>query len=251
MTTINSQIGWSFTDAQFVKISNSIADSHSDYGLEVLGASNAVDASGMFVGTTRGVHIGGSSASVLLTGLRTILSGYTPPWGGSDFWAAAGPYYDVTVDGTASATVDAASWAGTKMMSVASGATLALPGGHQFSFQTTTAPAANTTTYVGQGGASTTLGIGWVAPYSGLITDAILNTADAPGAGQSYIYKLLINNAVIATLRTASGMSDYGGHPRGLSVPVNEGDLVTLSVTLSSGAYATQHRGFIRLLTQQ
>lgn len=248
VTTINAAKGWSFTDAQYVKIVSSIADSHSDYGIEVLGASKAVDATGLFVGTTRGVYVGGSSSSISFSHLNTTLTGYTPPWGSTDFWAAAGPYWDLTVDGTARVQVDAASWAGSKAISVASGAALALPGAERFGFQTTTAPAAGSTTYLGQHGASSTVGVGWVAPYGGVITDAILITEDAPGAGQTYTYKVLVNSVVVATLRTSAGASDYGGHPRGLTIPVNEGDLITLSVALSSGAYATKHRGFVRLL---
>lgn len=250
-TTINAQKGWSFTDAQLVKIVNSISDTHSDYGLEILGASQYIDATGLFVGTTRGVYVGGTSLGVSLAHLRTIFTGYIPPFGGSDFFAAPAPYYDLTVDSTAKVTVDAASWAGNKAMSVATGASLLLPGAKLMEFQTATPPAAGSTTYVGQQGFSTSPSPGWVSPFAGVVTDAIINTQDAPGSGQSYTYALLVNSSVVATVLTSSGTSSFGGHPRGINVPVNEGDLITLRIVLSSGAFATQHRGFIRLLAQQ
>lgn len=232
---IGLQTGWHITDGQLSKYSNCIADGCTSYGLKIDGASQDLDFDNFFCATSLGIHVSGTANRISFNGLRTIFNGVVPPWGRPDFYDSAGPYYDVTVAGTAKVVINGDAWRGEKRVSVAPGASLDVTGGVWFRGRTVADIAAGSTVFLAEGGhfASET-DAGWRADFDFHLFQINASTTVAPGGAESFTYTVCVNGADTAMTTTISGAGDtasaYG------PVFVMKGQFVSLKRVSTAGA---------------
>lgn len=233
--------GWRFTDAQLSIISNVHGDSCSGYALLVDGNTSDMEFNGFFAGTSMGVKFAGTSSNNIVRNLTTRFTGVIPPWGSTDFYDAAGPYYDVTVADTANVIIDGDSWRGDKKISVASGAKLTITGGFWLNGKSKADVVAGVTGYLGPDAfdANESNAI-WRAPRDGLLVVGHVLSVNAPGAGQSYTYTLRKNGVDTAITFTSSGASAFGGEVYAV-VQVSKFDSISLKLVTSAGAATSRH----------
>ena len=82
VTTISSQWGWHFTDAELTRLDSCIADGHSSDGISLNGHCQYFDISDTHIGTCgRSINVSGTSVSNSFSGIRSSFVGVIPPWG--------------------------------------------------------------------------------------------------------------------------------------------------------------------------
>lgn len=250
VTAITFNRGFHLTDAQLTKFTNCIADSTADYGVLVDGASQKIKFADLFVGTTRGIKVAGTS-EVWIDGLETYFNGFIPPWGSTDFFNGVTTFYDVEVRDTARLRIS--NWRGEKRIIVDSGATLIIDGGTQYNFRSVNAVGAATTTFLCELGdnptEATTI---WRAPCPGHIVRVYAASTVAPGAGQTFTYTVRKNFADTTLVATTSGGSTFSSNAWcGVNpIPVTTGDQLALKLVVSASAAATRHQGFFLFLPE-
>ena len=227
--------GWWLTDAQLTLFTNIIADSCRDYGFILDGDCDHIDVWSLFVGTSRGLYVGGTSRNIHIRNLTTIFTGVIPPWGSADFFTSSGPFYDVTVAGTAKVTIDGNSWRGSKQVSVAPTAELTVTGGITKSFRT---KVTNTGSFfVDLFGNQKTLESDcfYRVPNSGVLFFARSDSNYAPGSGQSYTITLRIDTVSTGLVTSITGSANSFSKMY-KAIPVREGQVVSVQLDVSSSA---------------
>ena len=248
LNMITFDLGFYLTDAQLSFFSNIIADSCSGYGLLVDGASSEIKFADLFVGTTRGIKIAGTS-SVWIDGLYTKFNGLIPPWGSTDFFNGVTTFYDVEVRDTA--TLQISNWKGDKRIFVDPTAKLLIDGGTRFFFRTTSTIGAGTTNYLAEWGATPTeADTIWRAPCAGQVVGFSADCTAAPGAGQSFTYTVRKSFADTTLTGSISGAAGFATEVWCGTAPiaVNRGDTIALKLVTSAGATATRHNGSVLFL---
>lgn len=239
LVLINFNKGMFVNDGQLTKHSNIIIDGCSNWGLEVTGSSQDMDFSDLFVGTTRGIRVAGSS-KVNICGLRTIFNGLVPPGGGTDFYD--GTPWDMLIEGTAQVTVSGG-WRGNKKISVAPTAKLVLDCGTKFYGASGGVLAGQTTYIIERGVTASEDAAVWRIPYTGKVVGITVLPTASPGASQSFTYTLRKNFADTALSVNLSGSTALGGDnwsPTGIDCAF--GDVVALKLVTSSGAAIVFHQ---------
>ncbi|WP_186112079.1 glycosyl hydrolase family 28-related protein [Burkholderia gladioli] len=98
------------------------------------------------------------------------------------------------------------------------------------------------TLYFGSGPANATEGnVQFTVPYGGYIRKVLIQSTNAPGAGQTYTATVRQNNANTSLTAQLSGASAFNTQASGFLF-MNEGDQVDVSVVASSGAAASNIR---------
>lgn len=247
---IDFGVGWHLTDASLSSYTNCIADGCASYGVLIDGASQFVKFADLFVGTTRGIRVEGSS-SVWFDGLVTVLNGVIPPWGSTDFYNGVTTFYDLEVLGTA--TVRVSNWKGDKRINVAPTARLTIDDGIRYSFRTIGTVGAGATGYLAEWG--NTLNeedCAWRAPCAGHIVGFYVAPTAAPGAAQSFTYTVRKNGSGTTLTGQITGASTFeleqwcGVNP----IPVSRGDRFAMELVTSAGAAASYHNGSLLFLPE-
>jgi hypothetical protein len=246
LTVINQQEGIHVTDGQYTNFGNLIADSCTSYGVIVDGASERINFNDLFVGTTRGIRVSGSS-SINIDGLVTTLTGVVPPWGQVGFYDAAAPYYDITVQNTAVVRINGDAWVGDKRVFVDPGADLIVTGGQRMEFRSTSTVADSTITFLGPSGNTATEQDATIrVERDGWLFLAAAAVTVAPGATFGYTYNIRIagmneHSVVIANAEFANKSWAY-------EVPVLEGQEVSVQLVVPTGAGVARHQCSVQLL---
>jgi len=243
------ETGWYFTDSELTMLQNCIADSCSEYGIKVDGASTDMIFSDTFVGTTKGVYVGGTSQKIVFNGLYTVFNGNIPSWGAADFYNGAVTFYDVTVADTASVVIDGNQWRGNKRVSVASGATLVVTGGQWFYGRNTANVAAGSTVYLCEAGAFASASDAlWRAPFTGqlFLLEPVVGTA--PGAGETFTYTVQLNGVDTALTAQIAGAGVFTAKSYG-PVSVTKGQSIGIKLVCSAATPAgTRHQVNVQML---
>ena len=249
VTVINCETGFHFTDAQLTSLANCIADSTAGYGIKIDGASDYLDFNGVFVGTSMGVYVGGTSSHISFSGLNTVLTGVIPSWGDSTFYLSAGPYYDLTVADTAVVKVEGDSWFGRKQVSVAAGATLNVNGGERRLWDSNATVAAGATVYLDDDGSSATEGDTiYRMPFDGYIFSLDAYADGSPGGSDTFIYTVRVSAADTALTATISAAGTSKRAYPATAIFANKGDAVTIKLVTSATATARRHSGNLHIL---
>lgn len=248
MITFNR--GFWLTDAQLSSFTNCIADSCSDYGVLIDGASQKNKFCDLFVGTTRGIKCAGTSET-WFDGLVTILNGVIPPWGSTDFYNGVATFYDLEVRDTAKVRVS--NWRGDKRIIVDPGASLIIDDGIRFHFRSVGTVGAGVTGFLAEwGNTGTEADAIWRVPDNGHIVGFYAVPGTAPGAGQNFAYTVRKNFATTGLTGSISGASTFsleqwcGTSP----IAVNKGDAISMQIVTSAGAAATRHNGSMLFLAE-
>ena len=249
VTAINCEVGFHFTDAQLTTMVNCIADSTAGYGVRLDGACSKMTFNAVFVGTTMGVYVGGTSAEINFSSLNTSLTGVIPPWGDSTFYLTAGPYYDVTVADTAVVKIEGDSWFGRKQVSVAAGAILNVNGGERRLWDTNGTVAAGSTVYLDDDGVGANEGdTVYRMPFDGYLFSLDCYSDAAPGGADTFIYTVRIagvDTALTATI-SAAGLSARA-YPA-TAIFASKGAAITIKLETSATATARRHTGNLHIL---
>lgn len=248
-TTINSEYGWVFTNAQLTKLSNCIADGHSRDGIKLAGESYYIDFSGMFVGSCgRGINASDTCTSISFSGLRTSLIGSIPPWGSPSFYKYSAPFYEAVTNNTSKIGIDADSWFGAKRISEATGSNLIVTGGQIHNFCTTSEVPANTVVYFSNGGnQASESNAEIIAPYDCYLVEILGASHYAPGASQSYTYTVRINGVDQALSCQTTGTSQFLSKLVS-SVYCAKNSRISIKLTSSTTAQQSGHRGYMKLV---
>ena len=249
VTTINSEVGFHFTDAQLTTLVNCIADSTAGYGLRIDGASAGLSFNSMFVGTSMGVYVGGTSSNINFSSLNTSLTGVIPPWGAATFYLTAGPYYDLTVADTAEVKIEGDSWFGRKQVSVAVGATLNVNGGERRNWDTNAIVAAGTTTYLDDDGASAAEeDTVFRMPFDGYLFSLDCYADGSPGGADTFIYTVRASAADTILTATISAAENFKRAYPATAVFATKGTAITIKLVTSATATARRHTGNLHIL---
>ena len=249
VTVINCETGFHFTGAQLTSLANCIADSTAGYGIKIDGASDYLDFNGVFVGTSMGVYVGGTSAHISFSGLSTVLTGVIPPWGDSTFFLTAGPYYDLTVADTAEVKIEGDSWFGRKQVSVAAGATLNVNGGERRLWDTNGTVAAATTIYLDDDGALATEGdTVYRMPFDGYIFSLDAYADGSPGGSDTFTYTVRVSAVDTALVGTITGAGTSVRAYPATAIFATKGSAVTIKLVTSATASARRHTGNLHIL---
>jgi hypothetical protein len=254
LTSINCiglDTGYSFYDAELSVFTSCIVDATSGYGIQMTGACDKIKFTDLFCAFNAGIYVGGTSANIQFNGLETYNIGSIPSWGQAGWYEIAGPYYDLTVENTASVIVR--NWTGSKRIKVASGAKLIVEDGINYEGKSGTTIAAGTTTYLGPQNQNTTnTEVQWRAPYDCYILRLMPTVGNAPGAGESFTYTPYINGAPLLFTATISGAGDFGTKDvwAGTLYPVTKGQAINIGVVTSAGATATVHSCILQIAPQ-
>jgi len=247
-TTINSEYGWVFTNAQLTKLSNCIADGHSRDGIKLAGESYYIDFSGMFVGSCgRAINASDTCTSISFAGLRTSLIGVIPPWGSPSFYKYSAPFYEAVTQNTSKIGIDADSWFGAKRISEATGSNLIVTGGQIHNFCTTSEVPSNTVVYFSNGGnQASESNAEIIAPYDCYLVEILGASYYAPGNSQSYTYTVRINGVDQALSCQTTGTSSYLSKLVS-SVYCAKNSRISIKLTSSTTAQQSGHRGYMKL----
>jgi hypothetical protein len=239
MITVNR--GFHITDGQLSKFSNCFADSCSDYGILIDGASDKIEFSNAFVGTTRGIKVAGTSQNISFKGLETVLNGTIPPWGSTDFYNGVTTFYDLEVRDTAKVYVKG--WTGSKRIIVDSTARLIVDDGINYNGRSIGTIGAASTTYLAEWGSGSEGDALWRAPYDGYLIRLMPTTNTAPGSGQSFTYTARLDFADTALVASIADGA-FGGVDTwaGALVPVTRGQSIAIKLATSATAAAARHR---------
>lgn len=249
VTVINSEVGFHFTDAQLTTMANCIADSTAGYGIRLDGACDYMHFNSVFVGTTMGVYVGGTSSHINFSSLSTVATGSIPPWGDATFYLTAGPYYDLTVADTAEVKVEGDSWFGRKQVSVAAGATLNVNGGERRLWDTNGTVAAATTIYLDDDGALATEGdTVYRMPFDGYIFSLDAYADGSPGGADTFIYTVRVSASDTALTATISAAETSKRAYPATAIFANKGDSITIKLVTSATASARRHTGNLHIL---
>lgn len=234
--------GLYLTDAQLSKFTNCVADSCADYAVLLDGACQYIDFHDLFVGTTRGIKVMGTSRDIHFDGLRTVFGGVIPPWGSTDFFNGVATFYDLEVRDTAQVRVS--NWQGSKRIAVDATAKLILMDGTTYNGRSVGAPGAGITTFLSEWGATATEGDTlWRVPYDCYIVRLCPCVPVAPGAGQSFTYTARLNFADTALTAQISG-TNFGNADAwaGALIPASKGDQISIKLVTSATAAASRHQ---------
>jgi hypothetical protein len=248
VTTINSQWGWHFTDAELTKLDSCIADGHSSDGISLNGNCQYFDIADTFIGTCgRSINVSGTSSNNSLSGIRSIFVGLIPPWGTAPFFTYSAPFYDLAVNDTATVSVDTDAWFGNINSFAATNSSINWIGGDKFDLISTSTVAAGSTVYFGPAGQFTTINNSeWVPSTACRIVGFFVASASAPASGQSFTYTVVVNGVDTAMTATTSGASSFiAQNFTSTSIAVAKNNSITLKLVTSAGASATNHRGYI------
>jgi len=249
VTTINSEVGFYFTDAQLTTLVNCIADSTAGYGIKLDGACSGMTFNAVFVGTSMGVYVGGTCSNINFSSLNTSLTGVIPPWGDATFYLAAGPYYDVTVADTAKVKIEGDSWFGRKQVSVAAGATLNVNGGERRIWDTNGTVAAATTIYLDDDGATATEGdTVYRMPFDGYVFSLDCYADGTPGGSDTFIYTVRVSAVDTALTATISAAETSKRAYPATAIFAAKGSAVTIKLVTSATATARRHTGNLHIL---
>jgi len=241
------QTGWHITDAQLSKYTNCVGDSCTGYALKIDGASDRLDFTDFFAGTSLGIIVSGTAQNILFNGLRTTLNGVIPPWGQASYFDSAGPYYDVTLTDTAKVTINGDAWAGNKRVSVASTATLEVTGGSWFRGRSVGTVAGGATTYLTDfDDTATEADAVWRAPYAGYLFMLRPLADGAPGAGETFVYTVRLDGSDTALTATISNPDTFSRAYGPITVA--EGQQISIKLVTSATATARRHRVSVQML---
>jgi hypothetical protein len=248
-TTINSEYGWVFTNAQLTKLSNCIADGHSRDGVKLAGESYYIDFSGMFIGSCgRGINAGNNCTSISFAGLRTSLIGVTPPWGSSSFYKYSAPIYEAVTNDTAKIGIDADSWFGAKRISEATGSNLIVTGGQIHNFCASSAVPSNTVVYFSNGEQQASeINAEIIAPYDCYLIEILGSSNFAPGASQSNTYTARINGVDQALSCVTTGTDAFLSKLVS-SIYCPKNSKISIKLTTSATSAPAGHRGYLKLV---
>lgn len=248
VTTINSQWGWHFTDAELTKLDSCIADSHSSDGISLNGTCQYFDIADTFIGTCgRSINVSGTSSNISLSGIRSIFVGLIPTWGAAPFFTYTAPFYDLAVNDTASVSVDTDAWFGSINSLAATNSSINWVGGDKFDLISTSTIASGSTVYFGPAGQTSVINNAlWVPSTACRIIGFYVATGLAPGSGESFTYTINVNGVDTAITAASSGASSFVAQTfTAASVSVAKNEPITLKLVTSAGAVATNHRGYI------
>lgn len=249
VTVINSETGFHFTDAQLTTLANCVADSTAGYGIKLDGACDYLHFNSVFVGTTMGVYVGGTSSHINFSSLSTVATGSIPPWGDATFYLTAGPYYDVTVADTAEVKIEGDSWFGRKQVSVAAGATLNVNGGERRLWDTNATVAAGATVYLDDDGSSATEGdTVYRMPFDGYVFSLDCYADGSPGGSDTFIYTVRVSASDTALTATISAAETSKRAYPATAIFANKGDAITIKLVTSATATARRHTGNLHIL---
>lgn len=238
VNVITCDVGQHITDGQYSKFTNFIADSTRDYGVIVDGASVDIEYDGLFIGSSMGLKVAGTS-SVTINKLATKLIGVIPPWGQNPFYNSAGPYYAVTVADTATLVINGDAWSGTKTVSVASGAKLIVAGGYWMLGRNIANIAAGATEYLTPYASAPTESDAYFrAPFTGVLMQMNVASTDAPGAGQTATFTVRLSGVDTALVATLSGAAEFSAQSWSGSIAVTKGQPISIKCVKSAGAAA-------------
>ncbi len=105
------------------------------------------------------------------------------------------------------------------------------------------------TVYMGrQGQSATPDNVFFVAPFRCVVARLQGTSSVAPGAGQTYLYRVSKNGGATTVTCTTSGASSLTSVDAGNHITLAQGDALAIAVTPSAGAAVTQHRWSLDLL---
>lgn len=247
---ISVETGYWLTDCQLSNYQGIIADSTRGYGIVIDGASDKITFCNTFVGASMGIRVAGTSLNIKFDGLETRSIGSIPPWGQNPFYNSAGPYYAVTVEDTAKVTINGDNWTGDKSVSVASGASLTVTGGHWFKGRNSANIAAGATAYLAEKEYAAQADAVMRAPFTGHLFFGVANITVAPGVGESITFTAQVNGADTALSFSITGTGTFINQMYG-PIFVTKGQTVTLKTVKSAGANANGRYNFdVQLLAE-
>lgn len=252
MITFNR--GFHFSDAQLWKISNSFADTCSDYGVLLDGYCDFMEFADLYCGATRGIKVAGTSVNISFKGLRTQLTGQIPPGSATDFYNGVTTFYDFEVRDSAQAYITG--WTGSKKIAVDTTARLVIDQGifkTGRSIGVITASGADVVTFLAEFGAGGEDDCKWRAPYDCYIMQ-LFPTPDAdPGVGKSFTYtarKQFADTALVATLTGAGAFGGANVWHQGTPIALNRGETYSIKLRVQDGAFATRHNCEIQIVAR-
>jgi hypothetical protein len=168
----------------------------------------------------------------------------------STFFKVAGKY-DIVMDGTARATIDAASWVGSKDIHYASPtASLVLQGARVLPLRSIGSLPAGTTSYLTDAGQQADINDGaYVAEEHGAIVGLAMHVDRSPGAAERVIYTVLIDGRPTGVTYITQGTA-FGGAYHGDPVPYAKGQSLQIRVETSAGAAPARHRGYVSTISR-
>lgn len=248
LTVISLQEGIHVTDGQYTHFGDTIADSCTSYGAIVDGASYAVKFSNLFVGTTLGIRISGS-AQVEIDGLTTLLTGVVPPWGQTDFYDAVAPFYDVTVQNTATLRINGDAWRGDKRVFVGPTAKLLVSGGQWLRLRSGGTVAESTTTFLRPDGVTATeQDATFRVDRTGWLFLAAATCTVAPGTGFGFTYNIRVAGSMVHSVVIAN--EAFTNTSWAYAVPVTKGQEVSVQLVVPTGAGVARHECDVQLLPE-
>ena len=108
-------------------------------------------------------------------------------------------------------------------------------------------PAAGTTSFIGAAVSTSDNAASWRMQRAGVVTELRMYPSDAPGAGQTFTYTLMVTGSATSLTGTASGTGGFSVVAASPAVNVSAGDAVCIRIETSAGATVTNHSGSIRV----
>ena len=254
-------IGFQFTDANLTTLVNCFGDSVSNAGFQCTGACLYMSFIGCFAGTCRvGFDIAGTSSSIYLDGIQTALVGVIPSWATTpaSFYSSS-TAYNISIAGTASATIgswksdstphasaSAGNYIAGSLLYVQSTATVDFDSYDVLYSGSATTVAAASTAYFTANGINSLEAPAFVPPKTGVIFGYAVEVNSAPGAGQTFTYTPRISYADYGTSTTISGTSTYGVTSTSV-IPFSASNNLSLKIVTSTTAAAALHRAAIKI----
>lgn len=253
-------IAFQFTDANLTTLVNCFGDSVSNAAYQCTGACAYISFIGCFAGTCRvGFDIAGTSAAIYMDGIQTALVGVIPAWATTpaSFYSSS-TAYNISIAGTASATIGSWKCDSTPYASATSGhiagsllyvqstATVDFDSYDMLYSGSASTVAAASTAYFTANGINSIEAPAYVPPKNGVIFGYAVEVNSAPGAGQTFTYTPRISYADYGTSTTISGASTYGVTSTSV-IPFSASNNLSLKIVTSAGAAAALHRTAIKI----
>lgn len=253
-------IAFQFTDANLTTLVNCFGDSVSNAAYQCTGACAYISFIGCFAGTCRvGFDIAGTSAAIYMDGIQTALVGVIPAWATTpaSFYSSS-TAYNISIAGTASATIGSWKCDSTPYASATSGhiagsllyvqstATVDFDSYDMLYSGSATNVLAASTAYFTANGINSIEAPAFVPPKNGVIFGYAVEVNSAPGAGQTFTYTPRISYADYGTSTTISGASTYGVTSTSV-IPFSASNNLSLKIVTSTTAAAALHRTAIKI----
>ncbi len=255
----NAQDGWYMKNSSLLTLVGCISDDSSGRGYAFDGTTTTCMMDGCFCGPASYSIWAGSTAQciwingMMITDCGNIIDGY-----GSDFFTSSGnngPCYNIYTQGSASITMNVASWCATQGQAhtyhQADKSAINFTGGEKVYFSSGCALENPGTYYIGPTGALSPDGqAGWIVPYNCVIQGFYCQFNIPPGDNGKYTYTLDVESYSTELKGTVTGSQCNLNITNGTQVGISTGSRVTLKVVTEGGASAAFHNGYLQLIPQ-